>query len=179
MKWFSLWFSSSSFHNHFSGRIFGRASLYIFQHFCTVHTPMPKLASAPANHFDTAQNESDLRPAHFCDGCLTCYVRACYCVSACCSCVFAVLCCVFPVSLLCLSACCSVPVHVNQCHPPVGSPCHSLAPPPPDSPLYYYFFCIPPPPPLLLLILLLLCLSSLHCMRARSRKSLAEKSSLY
>ena len=49
--------------------------------------------------------------------------------------------CVFPVSLRVAQSSC---LHVSQCHPLVGTPCHSLAVLPPDSPLYYYFFCIPP-----------------------------------
>ena len=91
---------------------------------------------------------------------------------------------VFP--LLCLCVLLSLLPACEPVSSSCGNPSHSLAPQPPDSPLYYYFFCIPPsPPPLPLflpvLILLLSCLLArpLHCIRAWSRKSLAEKSSLY
>ena len=87
--------------------------------------------------------------------------------------------CLSAVCLSSVSACCFC-LHVSQCHPLVGTPCHSLAAPPPDSPLYYYFFCIPPSPSSvlpLLLILLLSCLLALplHCIRERAAGNLWTK----
>ena len=108
------------------------------------------------NHLDTAENESDLRRAHFCDACqslllcmslrvahvaLLCFLPVLCCVYLQCSAVcLALLCCIIqPVclstALFSLCVLLSLPPACEPVSSSCGNPSHSLAPQPPDSPL--------------------------------------------